>query len=125
MVFFTTTTLADGRTQVTSTGQLWWFFAVAIPLTLVVFIVWYLWRHRRGIKKGIIVRDLDYRGTLIGLPPFYPWRRRSHSQTKTGEGLISPVSSSAGGRSSSNSHHHDRDEDALMLREIQLVARRV
>ncbi|KAF6754143.1 hypothetical protein DFP72DRAFT_1170586 [Ephemerocybe angulata] len=47
MVFFQTTTVEGGRAL--SVAPSWWLFpAATIPLTLMVFVVWHLWRRYRS-----------------------------------------------------------------------------
>ncbi|CAA7270080.1 unnamed protein product [Cyclocybe aegerita] len=48
MVFFNSESKEDGQLRLTVAPQWWLFPAIAIPLTILVFIVWVVWRKRRN-----------------------------------------------------------------------------
>ena len=47
MVFFNTGTNQAGQTTFVVAPQLWYYFVITIPLTILVFVVWQWWRQRR------------------------------------------------------------------------------
>lgn len=52
MVFFNTGTNLAGQTTVDVAPQLWYYFVITIPLTILVFAVWQWWRRRREADLG-------------------------------------------------------------------------
>lgn len=51
MVFFSLGTNRAGQTTFDAAPQLWYYFAITIPLTILVFAVWQWWRRRREADR--------------------------------------------------------------------------
>lgn len=52
MVFFNTKQNENGLVSLVVSQQLWWFFAVAVPLTAVVFILWMQLRNKLTTRQN-------------------------------------------------------------------------
>jgi len=52
MVFFNWGTNSDGESAFTVSGWIWLYFAVTIPVTLLVFAIYLFWRRKREVKMA-------------------------------------------------------------------------
>lgn len=58
MVFFNSASDSNGRANVTVSPQWWYFIAITVPLTIVVFSVWVLWKRWRDNVQEINNEDV-------------------------------------------------------------------
>ena len=56
MVFFHGTD-ANGTATFGASPQWWYYPVITIPLTIVVFIIWAIWRRQREINRGLVSRS--------------------------------------------------------------------
>ncbi|KAF8989167.1 hypothetical protein BDQ17DRAFT_1434649 [Cyathus striatus] len=60
MVFFDAGVDAEtGKNTFFVSPKLWYFFAITIPLTILVFVVWVCWTRQRRRAKAVILKDIE------------------------------------------------------------------
>lgn len=66
MVFFNTSIDGNGRASLNVAPQWWYFPAITIPLTIVVFAVWQWWRRKREAGGSKVDGNLSEKRDVTG-----------------------------------------------------------
>ena len=66
MVFFNTSIDGNGRASLTVAPQWWYFPAITIPLTIIVFAVWQWWRRKREAGGSKVDSNVSEKHNVTG-----------------------------------------------------------